>query len=347
MPETSSVSSGSGAATSRPRVLVATPIYDHVMSTIEAVCEVERFGGPGRPRRDDLAAVLPNVVGVLTSNQLKVDNELIAANPHLQVVSNYGVGYDNVDIPYATEQGLLVCNTPGVLSDAVADLTYLFILALAKRLIEAQAHMKAGLWAQGKYIPLGVDLKNKTLGVLGFGRIGHAVARRAAAFGLDVVYYDPIRDHNAEDQGLATYAERDEVLSRADFLSVHVFLDPSTRGHIGRREFELMKPSAYFINTSRGPVVNQKDLAAALHEGLIAGAALDVFEVEPLPADDPIMNAPNLIMAPHMATATAETRQAMCELAARNLIAAVTGGTPEAMVNPSALGARRHTAASL
>ncbi|HZQ38967.1 MAG TPA: D-glycerate dehydrogenase [Dehalococcoidia bacterium] len=329
----------SGAAT-RPLVYVATPVHDHVLAAIEAVCDVQRWTGKGRVPREELARVLPSVVGLLTSNQVKLDHELILANPQLKVVSNYGVGYDNVDIPFATEHGLLVCNTPGVLSDAVADETYLLILSLARRIFEGQAHVREGRWAAGQPMTVGTDLKGKTLGILGFGRIGHAVARRAAGFGLRVIYYDPIRDPKAEDEGLASYAERDEVLREADFLSVHVFLDETTRRHVGRREFELMKPSAYFINTSRGPVVNQADLAAALHEGLIAGAALDVFEVEPIPHDDPLLGAPNLIAVPHMASGTIETRQAMAELAGRNLIAAVTGRVPETMVNPEVLAAR-------
>jgi glyoxylate reductase len=311
----------------------------NVLAHVEASCEVVRLDGAVRPTRDDLVRILPTVTGVLSSNQTRFDNELIAANPHLRVISNFGVGYDNVDIPFATEHGLLVCNTPGVLSDAVADLAYGFIIALAKRIVQAHGHTSGGLWGQ-KALPLGIDLKGKTLGILGFGRIGHAVAARAPVFGLRVLYYDPIRDRQAEERGAVTYAERDEVIRNADFLTVHVFLDPTTRGHVSDREFGLMKPSAYFINTSRGPVVDQRALTEALRSGKIAGAALDVFEVEPVPADDPLLGLPNVLLAPHMGTATVETRQAMAELCGRNLVAAVTGATPEAMVNPEVLRAR-------
>jgi len=276
-----------GSPIRRPRVYIATAIPDDVRGQIEVSCDVERYTGPGRATRDDLEHVLPGVTGILTSNQLKIDNDLIVANPQLRVVSNNGVGYDNVDIPFATEHGLLVCHTREVLNAAVADLTYTFILALAKRLVEANEWLKGGSWRPGGTpFPLGIDLKDKTLGILGFGRIGHAVARRAGAFGLNALYYDPVRDPEAEDSGLATYAERDEVLSSADFISLHVFLDETTRGHFGEREFQAMKPSAYFINTSRGPVVDQRALAMALREGWIAGAALDVFQIEPIPADD-------------------------------------------------------------
>ncbi len=340
MTTSGTMASDSQTGGGKPRVFLATPVHEHVRQWIDAACDVIPFEGSGRPTRDDLVRVLPDVVGVLTSNQLKIDNDLIAANPQLKVVSNYGVGYDNVDIPFATAHGLLVCNTPDVLTDAVADLTYGFIFALAKRIVEAHQYVSAGNWQPGAAFPLGTDLRGKTLGILGLGRIGHAVAMRSAAFGLKPLYFDPIRDHRLEDEGLITYAERDDVIRNADFLSLHVFLDETTRGHYGAREFALMKPSSYFINTSRGPVVNQRDLAEALSSGRIAGAGLDVFEVEPIPRQDPVLAAPNLLLAPHIASGTAETRQAMAERAGRNLIAAVTGGTPEAMVNPEALATR-------
>lgn len=331
-----------GGSGIRPRVYLAMPLPGDLDEQIAAVCEVERYSGPGRVSREELARVLPSVVGMLTSNQVKIDNDLVLANPQLQVVSNNGVGYDNIDISFATAHGLLVCHTREVLNDAVADLVYAFILALAKRVVEAHDWVKGGSWRPGGTpLPLGIDLKGKTLGILGLGRIGHAVAQRAGVFGLQVLYYDPIRDPEAEDRGLATYAERDEVIQSADFLSLHVFLDPTTRGHFGERELRLMKPSAYFLNTSRGPVIDQRALALALSEGWIAGAGLDVFEVEPIPAEDPLLSSPNLLVAPHMATATVETRRAMTELAVRNLIATVTGGTPETPVNPEALQARR------
>ncbi len=336
-------SDGSTAMASgqKSRIFLASPVHEHVREWLDAACDIVAFDGPGRPGRDDLARILPGVVGMLTSNQIKIDNDLIAANPQLIVVSNNGVGYDNVDIPFATAHGLLVCNTPDVLTDAVADLTYGFILTLAKRIVDAHHFVSGGNWKPGQSFPLGTDLRGKTLGILGLGRIGHAVAMRAAVFGLRPLYFDPIRDHRLEDEGIVTYAERDELIRNADFLTVHVFLDESTRGHVGAREFGLMKSSAYFINTSRGPVVNQVDLAEALQSGRIAGAGLDVFEVEPIPAGEPILGAPNLLLAPHMASGTVETRQAMSERAGRNLIAAVTGGVPEAMVNPEALDVRR------
>ncbi|MGI8551321.1 MAG: 2-hydroxyacid dehydrogenase [Dehalococcoidia bacterium] len=327
---------------SKPRAFLATTVPDHVRQMLEAACELRVFEGPGRRcSREQFERVLPEVDGVLTSNGAHIDHELIDAAPNLKVVSNFGVGYDNVDIPYATAHGLLVCNTPGVLSDAVADLTYGFMICLARGIVTSDQHAKGGHWSRGVTLPLGRDLRNSTLGILGLGRIGHVVAYRAAAFGMNVIYYDPIRDPIAEENGLAEYRERDDIFREADFLTVHVFLDPTTRRHVGAREFGLMKRTAYLINTSRGGVIDQPALAEALRSGTIAGAALDVLEQEPPDESDPILAAPNLIVAPHIGSATAETRQAMAELSARNLIAAISGGTPEAMVNPEALEVRR------
>jgi glyoxylate reductase len=255
------------------------------------------------------------------------------------VISNNGVGYDNVDIPYATSRGVLVCNTPGVLTDAVADLTYGFMIDLARGITRADRFVRERQWGAAPPMALGTDLRGKTLGILGLGRIGSAVAERAGAFGLRVVYYDPVRNHSAEDRGVATYAERDDVIRSADFLSVHVFLDESTHRHIGTREFSLMKPSAYLINTSRGLVINQAELLAALDANELAGAALDVLEIEPPDPSEALLDHPNVILAPHIGSATAETREAMAKLAARNVVAGLTGGIPETMVNPEVLSA--------
>jgi glyoxylate reductase len=329
---------------SRPRVFLATPLLPSARSIVDSACEVVAYQGSGRISRDELQAALREVDGVLTSNQIRFDNDLLDACPELRVISNNGVGYDNVDIPYATAKGILVCNTPGVLTDAVADLTYGFIIDLARGITRADRYVRERRWGTEPPMPLGTDLRGKTLGILGLGRIGTAVAQRAPVFGLRVVYYDPVRNHSAEDRGIAQYRERDEVLREADFLSVHVFLDPTTHRHIGEREFGLMKPNAFLVNTSRGLVINQADLLAALRSGRLAGAALDVFELEPPDPSDELLDQPNVVLAPHIGSATAETRQAMAELAARNLVVAVTGGEPECMVNPEVLRLRQPSA---
>lgn len=321
----------------KPPVYLAAPLPAHVRAAIDDACTVVA-DDTDRPSAERLAEVLPRVVGLLLSNQIVLDNALIATNPALRVLSNYGVGYDNVDVAFATAHKLIVCNTPEVLNEAVADLTLGFALTLLRRISEAHLFMRGGQWSAGAPFPLGRDPRGKLLGLLGFGRIAHAVARRAAPFGLRVAYYDLRRDEQAERGGLASYLERDELFRAADLLSVHVLLDDSTRKSVGARELALMKPSAYLINTSRGAVVDQTALVAALQASAIAGAALDVFEREPLAADDPLLMLPNVLLAPHLASGTEETRQAMAELAGRNLIAAVSGQQPEAVVNPEVFG---------
>ena len=321
---------------SKPRILLAFQVPDHVRAMLNDACEVVNVPGGGRPTRDQLLELLPTVDGILTSNQVRIDNALIDACPGLKVIANNGVGYDNVDIPYATAKGVLVCNTPGVLSGAVADITFALILNLARHILPNDQHVRCGAWATAPG-RIGVDVRGKTLGIIGLGRIGKLVARTAQGFDMRVIYYDPVRSPDHEAAGFATYRERDDVFREADFLTVHVFLDETTRRHIGMREFQLMKPSAYFINTSRGPVVDQEALMEALRSGAIAGAGLDVMEVEPLDAGHALCSLPNVILLPHIGSATVETRLAMIELATRNLIAAVTGDTPEAMVNPEVL----------
>jgi len=320
----------------RPRVFVATFLQPSARAVVEAACDVDYYEGPGRIPIDELAKALPEYDGLLTANLIPIPDELIDACPHLRVISNNGVGYDNVDVPHATSKGVLVCNTPGVLTAAVADLAYGFLIDLARGITRADRFVRERRWGKEPFV-LGTDVRGKTLGILGLGRIGTAVAERAPTFGLNVIYYDPIRNHSAEDRGVAVYRERDDVIREADFLTVHVYLDPTTHQHIGARDFDLMKPGAYFINTSRGLVVNQRDLLAALKSNRIAGAALDVFEIEPADPSDELLDQPNVILAPHIGTATHETRLAMSELAARNVVAALTGATPEAMVNPEAL----------
>lgn len=325
---------------SRPRVFLATPLIESARAIIEAECDVVAFSEPRRIARDELVEGLADADGVLVSNQVPIDNALLDALPRLKVVANVGVGYDNVDIPHATRAGVLICNTPDVLTLAVADLTYGFLLALARGITRADRYVRERRWGVEPPLPLGVELRGKTLGILGLGRIGKVVAERAPVFGMRALYYDPLRNQAAEAAGFAEYRPRDEVLREADFLSLHVFLDPSTHRHFTARDFGLMKPGSFLINTSRGLVINQADLLDALMSRRIAGAALDVLELEPPLATDALLDQENVILAPHIGSSTTETRRAMAELAARNLVAAVTGAEPEAMVNPEARGRR-------
>ncbi len=321
---------------SKPRVFVALPLPQDLREQVLSCCDIldPQVGPFSSP--EELASVLPSVSGVLTTIGLRFDKELISANPQLRFISNCAVGLDNIDIPAATQSGILVCNTPGVLDAAVADLTMSLILALARKVVFYDDFVRSGAWSKGGP-PLGVDLSGKTLGLIGMGRIGTLVAQRAAAFGMNVVYYKRNPDKTAEATGLARYLARDQVFQQSDFISIHTPLTPETEKSIGAREFDLMKKTAVFINTSRGTVVDEIALVDSLKSGRISGAALDVMTREPLPQDDPLLSTPNTILQPHIGSATAETRRRMVELAVRNLLSAASNKHPEAIANPEVL----------
>jgi glyoxylate reductase len=253
--------------------------------------------------------------GLLSLLTDRVDAELIDASPKLRAIANYAVGYDNIDIPAASARGIPIGNTPDVLTDATADLAWTLLLAAARRLPEAIASVHAGDWLTWEPSGfLGYDVHGATLGIIGFGRIGRAVARRAEGFDMTVLHSD-----------IGEGTPLDELLERSDFVSIHTNLTEDTHHMINATALARMKPTAVLINTARGPIVDQAALATALREGHIGGAALDVTDPEPLPADDPLLSAPNIIVAPHIASATHTARERMAQLAVENLIAALDG----------------------
>lgn len=320
----------------KPRVYLALRIADEPIARIEAECEVSRFRAAGAPTRGELREALGGMEGLLGSAMLALDRDILESASKLKVVSNYGVGFDNVDVAAATERGIAVCNTPGVLSEAVADLTMALVLSLARRLPEAERFVREGQWQPGSSLGLGMDVGGRTLGIIGMGRIGRTVTVRARAFGMRVRYHDVVRPADEFD---GEYATLDELLQTSDFVTLHVNFTEETRGLIGTRELGLMKESAYLINTSRGQVIDQAALVEALRTDRIAGAALDVFEREPVPQSDPILSLPNAIVLPHIGSATRETRAAMLNLAIDNMLAVLRGETPECIVNPEVLEA--------
>jgi lactate dehydrogenase-like 2-hydroxyacid dehydrogenase len=322
-----------------PRVFLAVHLSDTELARIEAECSVRRYEGRGFPSKSDLIAGIADAEGLLGSAVLPVDAEVLESAPSLRVVSNVGVGYDRVDLEAATRRGVMVCNTPGVLSAAVADLTIALIISLARRIPEADRFVREGNWVPGRFVGLGMDIVGKTLGIVGLGRIGRAVALRAHALGMDVCFHDKFRVE-ALDSAFWRYRELDELLQESDFVTLHVNLTEETTKLIGERELGLMKQSAYLLNTSRGPVVDQAALASALREERIAGAALDVLEREPPSPDDPILGLPNALIVPHIASATRETRQAMVDLAIDNLLWALRGELLDCIVNTEVLGAQ-------
>ena len=324
---------------SKPRAFIALPLPESVLKPVLEVAQVDAWKSGRAPVREDLLARVGEVEGIMGSALLPIDAGVLSAAPRLLVVSNFGVGFDNVDLAEATRRGVVVGNTPDILTDAVADLTLALILALARRLTEGAGAVHEGRWVEGFNLPLGEDLKGKTLSIVGMGRIGAAVAQRAAAFGMRIVYHDA-----RDDAGAPVPAGRlplVEALREADFLTLHVNLTPESRQFIGAAELALMKPTASLVNTARGAIVDQVALYDALRDGKIAGAALDVLDPEPPSPDDPLTKLPNVIITPHIGSATRETRRAMLELALRNLVVGLRGGLPERCVNPEALKRRR------
>jgi lactate dehydrogenase-like 2-hydroxyacid dehydrogenase len=259
----------------------------------------------------------------------RIDDALLARAPRLKIVANVAVGYDNIDVDAARRRGVVVTNTPGVLTDATADFAWALLLAVARRVVEADAYVRAGRFTEWKMMEFhGADLGGTTMGIAGFGRIGQAVARRARGFGMHVIYTNRHRVSAALEEELGARAvDKATLLAASDVLSLHVPLTPDTRHFIGAPELAAMKPTAYLINTARGPIVDERALANALAAGAIRGAGLDVFEREPA-VEPALLHAPNVVLAPHIASATVDTRTRMALIAAENVIAVLGGGPP-------------------
>lgn len=291
---------------------------------------------------DDLRARLPDADGLLAMLTVPVDEDLLAAAPRLRVVSNMAVGVDNIDLAACTRRGVAVGHTPGVLTEATADLTLALLLAVARRLPEAAAAARAGDWTTWSPTAwLGADLTGATLGIVGLGQIGAAVAQRAAAFGLRLVYASPTAKPELEAKLGITRRPLDELLATSDFVSLHVPLAAETRHLIDESALRCMKPTAVLINVARGPVVDSGALVRALSEGWIAGAGLDVTDPEPLPGDDPLYTLPNCLIVPHIGSATTATRRRMAQLAVDNVLAGVDGRRLPHCANPAVYDDRR------
>jgi glyoxylate reductase len=298
-----------------PRIFVTRALPFPALDRLRAAHDVDVWEGELPPDPAALRERAREADALLTLVTDAVDADLLAAAPRLRAVANMAVGTDNIDVAACAARGIAVGNTPGVLTDATADLAMALLLALARRIPQGQAQVRAGDWRTWEPArDLGMDLGGATLGIVGRGRIGEAVAHRAAAFGMEVV-------HASRRSGLAL----PELLERSDAVSLHTPLTPDTRHLIDAGALRRMKPTALLVNTARGGVVDQAALRTALHEGWIAGAALDVTEPEPLPADDALLDAPNLLVVPHVGSATAGTRARMAAMAVDNLLAALAG----------------------
>jgi glyoxylate reductase len=297
------------------RILVTRALPFGALDRLRAEHEVDVWEERLPPPPETLRERAAQADALLTMITERVDGALFDAAPSVRAVANLAVGTDNIDLEAAAERGIPVGNTPGVLTDATADIAFALLLAVARRLSEGEREVREGRWAPWQ--PghgLGGDVAGTTLGIVGWGRIGQAVARRGEGFGMEII-------HSSRSSGLPL----EELLERADFVSLHTPLTPDTRHLIGAGQLRRMKPTAYLINTARGGVLDQVALREALEAGEIAGAGLDVTEPEPLPADDPLLSAPNLLVVPHVGSATVRTRSRMADMAVDNLLAALAG----------------------
>ncbi len=269
----------------------------------------------------------------------EVDCDVVEAGDELKIIANYAVGHNNIDVSAATRKGIMVTNTPGVLTETTADLAWTLLMGIARRLVEADSYARSGSFRRWEpTLLLGSDVFGKTLGIIGLGRIGRAMAARAAGFGMRVMYTDTVRaDPDVEKTLAAEYTNLQDLLRTSDFVTLHTPLTPETHHLIGPNELGMMKPSSYLINTSRGPVVDENALTEALEKGKIAGAALDVFEEEPN-IHPRLMKLSNVIITPHIGSGSVETRSKMANMAAGNIIAAMRGERPPNLVNPDVLG---------
>ena len=327
----------------KPKVFVTRRIPAAGLDRILAACDAEVWPEPLPPPHELLLRTAAGCDGLVTLLTDRIDAALLDAAPRLKVVSNYAVGFNNIDVAAATARGVAVGNTPGVLTDATADMAFCLLIAAARRLVESCDYGRAGRWHTWEPLGhLGQDLAGRTLGVVGMGRIGYALAKRCArGWDMQVLYHDARRNEQAETELGAMRVDLDTLLARSDFVSVHTDLNDRTRGLFNAEQFRKMKPTAVFVNTARGPLVVEKDLIDALKNGVIFAAGLDVTDPEPPGPDGPLWRLPNLVVAPHIASATFGTRDAMAEICAGNLLAGLAGQPLPAWVNPEVGPARR------
>ncbi len=318
----------------RPSVYVTRLLPGGAIEFLKHHASVRVWRGEEPPPEDELVEQSARSDGLLSLLTDRIDANLISASRRLAVVSNMATGFDNVDVVAASNHNVLVTRTPGILSETTAEFAIALMFAASRRIVEADRMVRDGRWKTwGPNVLLGVDLAHSTLGIIGLGGVGEAVARRARGLGMRVIYYSRTRKRALEKELRVTYCSFSSLLEKADFVSLHTPLTDETLHLIGKAEFELMKPSAVLINTARGPLVNQSALYAALNRGRIAAAAIDVSNPEPIAPDDPLLKLDNAIITPHIASASIATRSRMAMLAAENLVQALQGKLPKHTVN--------------
>jgi glyoxylate reductase len=318
----------------RPRVWVTGPVAEAALAPLREVAEVTVRPAAERATAAEMAAGVPGLTGLLPVNGAGVDAAVLeAAGPQLRIVANYGVGYDNIDVAACRARGVMVTNTPDVLTEATADVAFGLLLAAARRFGEGAAAARADRWQWAQGLLWGQDVWGATLGILGLGRIGLAMARRARGFSMRVLYSSRHRKPEREAELGLEYREMPALLAEADFISLHCALTPETRHLLNEAAFARMKPAAVVINTGRGGLIDQPALLRAVREGRIAGAGLDVTDPEPPPPDDPILAEPRIVVTPHIGSASVAARTAMTRVCVTNLLAALRGEEPPNWVN--------------
>jgi glyoxylate reductase len=329
----------------RPKLFVTRELFTDVIEKLKKYYDVEVWDRYQPPPYETLLEKVKEVDALASLLSDRIDCNLLQQAKRLRIVAQYAVGYDNIDVECATRLGIYVTNTPGVLTEATAELTWALILAVARRIVEADTFVRWGEWWRTKtgwhpHMMLGLELKGKTLGIVGLGRIGSRVAEIGKAFGMKIIYYDLSRNEALEKQLGVEYRDLDTLLQEADIVSIHVPLTKETYHLINEEKLRKMKRTALLINTARGAVIDTNALVKALSEGWIAGVGLDVFEQEPLPPNHPLTAFKNAVLVPHIGSATYDARHAMAELVAENLIAFYEGREPPTLVNKDVLKVR-------
>jgi len=323
----------------KPKVCVTRRIPEAGIKLLREYCEVRYRDVMAPMSREELLREIRDVDALYCTLSEKVDKEVIDAGKNLKVIATMSAGVDHIDVDYATSKGIYIVHTPGVLTDTTADFAWALLMATARRVVEADKLVRVGKWefSWAPTMMLGYDVHGKTLGIIGFGRIGQAVARRAKGFNMRILYYDVVRREDLEKELGVEYRPMEEILREADFVTLHVPLTPQTEKLIGEKELKMMKKTAILINTSRGKVIDQAALVKALKERWIAAAGLDVFEEEPLPVDSPLIELENVVLTPHIASASHDTRNRMAEYAASGMISVFKGEIPENLYNKDVL----------
>jgi len=322
----------------KPKVFVTREMPERGLRIIEERFDAEIWRDYAPPPKKTIMDKAAKVDALATLLSDKIDAEVFDAAPKLKIVAQMAVGFDNIDVAEATKRGIYVTNTPGVLTETTADFAWALLMAVARRVVEADRYVRSGQWKVSWHPMMmqGRDVYGATLGIVGLGRIGCAIAKRAKGFDMKVLYYDVIRRPDFEKEHNIEFTDIDRLFKEADFVTINAPLTKETHHLVDERKLRSMKRTAYLVNNARGPILDEKALYKALKEGWIAGAALDVFEQEPTPMDNPLLQSSNVVVAPHISSASYETRSRMAEIVAENLVAFFERKTPPNLVNPEA-----------